>query len=297
MSAPTISTEDVIAQYQSVSDFAALYILEAFMCSLSYGPVLILSIIALKRLRKRLSFTPSRSSKWLFGIILSQLIFVTLRSVCSTGLYVADFKDNHFVVLDDGSVQQLFDNSLLTVELVFICCGAVSTRAMEVLASAVLVWRAFTIYSDIFWIRFILILAWVIDFAVAAFHVGVYMQVNIGIAMYRPDVSMQLVPIALYASRWMSFALNALVTALIAYRAWKFKNVLQDAGLRTKRSMSYQILARLVETGVLLLAVQVNASSYDFDISLYSHSASSFSLPFWPQPITLWTLQILATLQ
>ncbi|KAH8801885.1 hypothetical protein DL96DRAFT_771979 [Flagelloscypha sp. PMI_526] len=62
--------------------------------------------------------------------------------------------------------------------------------------------------------------------------------------------------IVMYSSRWSSFALNLVATMLIGYRTWKLRGMLQDVGLTPTRSSVYTILARLVETGVILLAVQ-----------------------------------------
>ncbi|KAH8810448.1 hypothetical protein DL96DRAFT_1821511 [Flagelloscypha sp. PMI_526] len=189
-------------------------------------------------------------------IILAQLIFVTLRSACFVGLDVLSLKNHAYLVNDDGSIRKLIDDTVSNVELVFQSGATLSGRAMEVLANAVLVWRAYALYSDLLWIRSIVIVSWVIDFAVQVFYFGAYMEMSIILAKGL-HLSTQLSHIALYASRWTSFALNMLVTLLIAYRTWKFKNVLKDAGLGTKKSTAYHILARLVETGVLLLAVQL----------------------------------------
>ncbi|KAH8810441.1 hypothetical protein DL96DRAFT_1685510 [Flagelloscypha sp. PMI_526] len=93
-----------------------------------------------------------------------------------------------------------------------------------------------------------------LDSRVESFFVGAYTAVYIARDMYTPT---QLAALALYASRWTSFALNMLVTLFIAYRAWKFKNVLKNCGLTIRESAVYRILARLIETGVLLLAVQL----------------------------------------
>ncbi|KAH8810440.1 hypothetical protein DL96DRAFT_1627186 [Flagelloscypha sp. PMI_526] len=251
-----ISTTQLIDAYQSSTALATLYTLQLFAGSLSYGPVLILSIVALKGLRKRRS--PSAlSSSPLFIIILAQLFFVTLRPVCLVGIYVLSFKDSRFIVLDDGRIQKLFVASIRHAELGFFCVAAFAARAVEVLATVVLVRRACTIYTDRFWIQCMLIFAWFLDFAVQAFYFGAYVQMYTAMTKKKVDMSRHLAQIALYASRWSSFALNLFVTLLIGYCVWKYKNILTNAGLATRKSTIYHVLARLVETGVLLLAVQL----------------------------------------
>ncbi|KAH8810439.1 hypothetical protein DL96DRAFT_1716686 [Flagelloscypha sp. PMI_526] len=128
---------------------------------------------------------------------------------------------------------------------------------------------------DLFSVRLILGCAWVFDFgskslpfpektfgsesiaAAEAFYFGAYVNMYTIIFTSEVEPSRQLSQTALYVSRWTSFALNLLVTLLIAYRAWKFKNVLIEAGWNTRESKVYHILARLVETGGLLLSVQL----------------------------------------
>ncbi|KAH8810424.1 hypothetical protein DL96DRAFT_540205 [Flagelloscypha sp. PMI_526] len=246
-----ISAQQLINDYDFASHTASVHILEVFTYALSFGPVLILSIVALKRLRQRHSPVPSRSSKWLSRVILTQLIFITLRFTCSVTLKVLLRNDAHYSVMDDGSIQMMGIYSIYSAELGLICSSMLSARAVELLASTVLVWRAWVIYPDLFLIRFILVLVWVIDLAVEVLYFGAFIT---GAAR---EIDVPLSRIALYASRWTSFALNLLVTLSVAYRTWKFKNVLTDAGLTTRKSTSYKILARLVETGLLMLATQL----------------------------------------
>ncbi|KAH8796182.1 hypothetical protein DL96DRAFT_1091688 [Flagelloscypha sp. PMI_526] len=207
--------------------------------------------------RTRWSSTPSRSLKNLFIIVLAQLISVTLQFASSIANKLLFFKDTHFLIID-GNIQKLPDASVREARVGLVVCQVFSGVAVVGLANTVLVWRAYTLYPDLSWIRSILIFAWVVDVVFAMLHAAATMSIPIlwfkGISS---DYSDHLQRIAQYTSYWISFALNMLVTLLIAYRAWKFKNSSNTAGLSLKKSTVYNILARLVETGILLLAVQL----------------------------------------
>ncbi|KAH8810438.1 hypothetical protein DL96DRAFT_1821503 [Flagelloscypha sp. PMI_526] len=254
VSSETISTKQLINEYESYSDMAILFVSEDCVYALTLGPLLILSIIALQRLRKLWSSVPLYSVKWLYMIILTQMILAILRFACRIVTKVFDLKtDIRYFVTDDGSIHRFTDNSFANAKRGLAGVAMLSARVMEVLASAVLIWRACAISLDLFWVRSLLIFAWMIDSAMEGFYFGAYVS---DMLLFK-DITLQLRFIALSSSRWTSFALNLLATLLIAYRARTFKNVLADSGLAPGKSAIYHILARLVETGVLLLVVQL----------------------------------------
>ncbi|KAH8810429.1 hypothetical protein DL96DRAFT_1685501 [Flagelloscypha sp. PMI_526] len=230
---------------------------------------------------------------------MAQLIFITLRFTFSVGLKVLVFNDARYSVLNDGSIYRMVVYPVYNAELGVVCVTAFSARAVEVLASAVLVWRAWVIYPDVFWIRLILVLAWVLDLAVELLYFGAFM------ASAALDTNVPLSHIGLYASRWTSVALNILVTLSIGYRVWKFKNGLTEAGLATKKSTIYKILSRFVETGVLLLAAQllvailattytsVDFSNPGYDAMLILAELSLFVINAHPAAISLISADIL----
>ncbi|KAH8800117.1 hypothetical protein DL96DRAFT_1636896 [Flagelloscypha sp. PMI_526] len=146
-----ISAKQSVNEYESYSDMTILLELQDCTYSLAFGPVLILSAIALQHLRKPRSSAPSYSVKRLRTIILAQMIFITLRFACRTVQKV--FKDTRYFVTDDESIQKLTYVSLINVELGLGVVAMLSARAVELLASAVLVWRACAIYPDLFWLH------------------------------------------------------------------------------------------------------------------------------------------------
>ncbi|KAH8796176.1 hypothetical protein DL96DRAFT_1689351 [Flagelloscypha sp. PMI_526] len=255
-SSPPISTQELLMRYQGISDVACLSILDSSAYSLSYGPVLILSVVALKHMRARWSSAPSRSLKSLFIIVLTQLVVVTLRFLSIIAEDILYFKDTQLFITD-GKIQKRKDFPVLKARVGLLVYESFSGVAVIILANAVLVWRAYTLYRDSFCIRCVLIFAWGIDFVFAMLHAAASMTVIALLFKNTLGDLAHLQRISMYTSLWMSFGLNMLATSLIAYRAWKFKNSLNIAGLNLKKSTVYIILARLVETGILLLGVQL----------------------------------------
>ncbi|KAH8813975.1 hypothetical protein DL96DRAFT_1625853 [Flagelloscypha sp. PMI_526] len=251
MGTTPLSIQDVAQEYNNSSDIAYLYNLETFLISLCYGPILILSIKAHTRLRRRSS--TNRSLKWLSLVILIQIIFVTLRVVGQLGENILAFKQNRILSTADNEVEKVRDAIVKNTRFGMLTIGEISSRVVEALANGVVVWRAISLYLGNWKIKYFLAVAWFCDLAVGMVYGGFFLVfLRSGGTQFTESTV-----ILMYSVRWTSFALNLAATILIAYRTWKLRGMLSDTGLTPNRSNVYNILARLVETGVILLAVQL----------------------------------------
>ncbi|KAH8813977.1 hypothetical protein DL96DRAFT_1625857 [Flagelloscypha sp. PMI_526] len=255
MSAMPLSIQDIAKEYNDSSDIAYLYNLETFLISLCYGPVLILSIMALTRLRRGSQSPPS--FKWLSFIILVQTVFVTFRFVCQIGENIAECKHARFIINTDNEVEKILPKTVATSRIWMSTIGDFSARVVEALANGVLAWRAWSLYSGVLRIKYFLIIAWLCDLAAGMVYFGVYAWRTFTSMGPTPAHHIWLAYVVMYSSRWTSFALNLIATLLIGYRTWRLREMLNDAGGTLSRSSAYTILARLVETGVILLGVQL----------------------------------------
>ncbi|KAH8813974.1 hypothetical protein DL96DRAFT_1625852 [Flagelloscypha sp. PMI_526] len=267
------SVQNVAELYNDVADIAYFYNLETFVISLCYGechishrsytkktmknlgPVLILSITALTYIRRRRPAT--RSLKWLFAIILIQIILVTLRFVCQIGENLVAFKQTRFLFIGENGVKKAHNVKVTTLRLAMNTIGDFSSRVVEALANGVVVWRAWSLYFGVLRIKYFLIVAWICDLVIGMAYFGVSVGVTFKWLSQDDSQHVLLTYVTMYSSRWTSFALNLVATLLIGYRTWKLRGTLNNAGFSLKRSSVYAILARLVEAGVILLAVQL----------------------------------------
>ncbi|KAH8801889.1 hypothetical protein DL96DRAFT_1774332 [Flagelloscypha sp. PMI_526] len=255
MNATSLSIQEVAEKFNDISDVAYLYNLDTFVISLCFGPVLILSIIALANLGSREPTTPPL--KRLRFVILIQTVFVTLRFSCQLGENIVAFKQRRLLLITDNGVEKINNSLVATSRIGMVTIGDFSARVVEALANGVVVWRAWSLYSGVLWIKYLLITAWICDLAVGMVFFGVSVMINFRFLSRGDTQHIILAYIVMYSSRWTSFALNLMATVLIAYRTWKLKGTLNDAGLIPNRSSVYMVLFRLVETGVILLAVQL----------------------------------------
>ncbi|KAH8801890.1 hypothetical protein DL96DRAFT_1563719 [Flagelloscypha sp. PMI_526] len=256
MSATPLSIQSLAKGYNNISNIAYMYNLETFVMSLCYGLVLILSITALARLRHRRRSSPTHSLRWLYFVILTQLIFVTLRFSCQIGENLAIFKQTRFLPNPDGRIEKISNVAAETSRLGINTVVNFSGRLVEALANGVVVWRAWTLYLEVRGMKYFLVIAWFCDLAAGIVYFGVSVAIMFKWMTHEGSKHQMLTNIVMYSSRWSSFALNLVATILIGYRTWKLRGMLKDVGLTPTRSSVYTILARLVETGVILLTVQ-----------------------------------------
>ncbi|KAH8801886.1 hypothetical protein DL96DRAFT_1634512 [Flagelloscypha sp. PMI_526] len=166
MSATPLSIQSIAKGYNNISNIAYMYNLETFVMSLCYGElVLILSITALTHLRHRRRSSPTRSLRWLYFVILTQLVFVTLRFGCQIGENLAIFKQTRFLPNPDGRIEKISNATVETSRLGINTVVNFSGRLVEALANGVVVWRAWTLYLELKGIKCFLVIAWFCDLA------------------------------------------------------------------------------------------------------------------------------------
>ncbi|KAH8823760.1 hypothetical protein DL96DRAFT_1741835 [Flagelloscypha sp. PMI_526] len=245
--------------FNYTEDVAFLYVLVTFIAALAYGPVAIASVIALRRLSKRIC--SSRPAKILFLVVLAQFICQTIAMLFTMVTYLAFWHITRFN--EDSSGTANHDETLYNW---YFGIGTVSGFAQIVLislANGVVVWRAWVFYNEIKPIQWLLFASWVVD--VCFRLVWWCFRTNDGIqALLAPSyqgLDDHLTQIISAVSSFSSFGVNTIATGLIAYRAWSHKAMLKSSSLGsqsfTSKSSPYQALLILVEWGVFLCGFQL----------------------------------------
>ncbi|KAH8831514.1 hypothetical protein DL96DRAFT_1812359 [Flagelloscypha sp. PMI_526] len=237
------------------ADVAFLYILAVFFEALLYGPVLLISVRALKCLRKRRANSQDQV-KVLSGIIIVQLFAVSMLLAATLANYCVFFRIRRYSVSTQG-IDEIVNNSLYTSSRALGIIMVFLSYIVQLLAHAVLVWRAYVLYSQNVIVRVILLCAWgcALCACMSEAAINVFWMLNWGNA--KADYYVDIDIIATWVADFVPVGLNVMVTSCIMYRIGGLRRLLISAGLKPNRSVVNSILTKLVEFGVVLLLVQI----------------------------------------